>query len=76
MLFNLYMCAVVERLEVRAREADEVGGVRLLYKYDGKLFRRSTRNASLRMIVVCSPPPERVLSLGPGPIRRWALGLV
>ena len=44
-LFNLIICAVVE---VRAREADEVGGVWLLYKYDGKLFRRYTKYAWVR----------------------------
>ena len=44
-LFNLFMNAVVERWEVRKREAGSVGGVRLLYKYDGKLFRRYTRDA-------------------------------
>ena len=30
-LFNLFMCAVVERWKVRTHEVDEVGGVRRLY---------------------------------------------
>ena len=52
-LFNLFMCAVVERWKVRAQEVDEVGGVRLLYKYDGKLFRRYTKNACVRELTEC-----------------------
>ena len=53
MLFNLYMCAVVERWKVRAHELDEVGGVRLLYKNDGELFRRYSRNACVRELTEC-----------------------
>ena len=43
----LHVCYCVER-QVRAREADEVGGVRLLYKCDGKLFRRYSGNVCVR----------------------------
>ena len=39
-LFDLFTCAVMERWLEKAQEADGEVGVRLLYKYDGKLFRR------------------------------------
>ena len=52
-LFNLFTCAVMERWLERAHEADEEAGVRLLYKSDGKLFRRYTRNASVRVLTEC-----------------------
>ena len=71
-LFNLFMC---ERWKVRAHEVDEVGGVRLLYKYDGKLFRRYTcvrecqfaDDSGLLSGVVQNPRLD--------PIRWWAQGL-
>ena len=52
-LFNLFTCAVMERWLEKAQEADEEVGVRLLYKYDGKLFRRYTRNANVRVMTEC-----------------------
>ena len=39
-LFNLFTCAMMERWLERAHEDEEKAGVRLLHKYDGKLFRR------------------------------------
>ena len=37
------------------------GGVRLLYKYDGKLFRRYTRNANVRVMTKCLFADDGVL---------------
>ena len=51
--FNFFMCAVVERWKRRAHDVDEVGGVRLLYKNDGKLIRRYSRNACVRELTEC-----------------------
>ena len=41
-LFNLYACLMVERWEARVEDI-EGAGTCLLYKYNGKLFQRSTR---------------------------------
>ena len=49
-LFNLFMCAVMERWLERAHEGGEGAGVTLLHKYDGKLFRGYTRNANVRVL--------------------------
>ena len=43
-LFNLYACLMMERWTARVEDL-EGAGTCLLYKYDGKLFRRSTRDA-------------------------------
>ena len=43
-LFNLYACLVVERWRSRVSEVDG-GGTYLRFKFDQKLFRRSTKNA-------------------------------
>ena len=37
-LFNLFTCGVMERWLEKAHENDEELGVKLLYKYDRKLF--------------------------------------
>ena len=37
--FNLFTCAVMERWLERVHEVDEEAGVKLLYKFYGKLFR-------------------------------------
>ena len=42
-LFNLYTCLVMERWMARV-EGTEGAGINIKYKYDGKLFRRYTRN--------------------------------
>ena len=49
-LFNLYTCAVTEKWLKKAHEAEEEVGVRVLYKYDGKLFRRYSRSAEGRVV--------------------------
>ena len=51
-LFNLFMCAMMERWAERAHGNVEVG-VRLHYKYDEKLFRRYERNANMRLLTEC-----------------------
>ena len=44
-LFNLYACVVAERWLDRVQDVADVG-IRMLYKLDQQLFRRSTRGAS------------------------------
>ena len=51
-LFNLYTCLVIECWQARVRDVPGVG-ISLKHKYDGKLFRRYTRNASERKLLEC-----------------------
>ncbi len=51
-LFNSYTCLVVERWLERLDDVEGVG-VTVKYKYDEKLFRRYTRNASERRVTEC-----------------------
>ena len=51
-LFNLYACLVMERWAVRVSELEEVGSS-ILYKMDGKLFRRSTRGSHQVRLTDC-----------------------
>ena len=51
-LFNLFTCLVTERWLARV-EGGEGVGITLSYKYDRKLFRRYTRNASMRVLTEC-----------------------
>jgi len=51
-LFNLYACLMMERWTAQVRDL-EGAGTCLLYKYDGKLFRRSTRGARQTQMNEC-----------------------
>lgn len=51
-LFNLYTCVALERWLARV-EGNEGVGLTIKYKYDEKLFRRYTRNASEMKITEC-----------------------
>jgi len=51
-LFNLYTSLAVERWLERIDGVEDVG-ITVKYKYDEKLFRRYTRNASERKITEC-----------------------
>ena len=51
-LFNLYACLVVECWTARVAEMEGVG-IYLRYKYDGKLFRRYTKNAEETWLTEC-----------------------
>ena len=51
-LFNLYLCLVIECWQTRVRDIPGVG-VNLKYKFDGKLFGRDTRNALDRKPLEC-----------------------
>ena len=51
-LFNLFTCLVTEHWLARV-EGGEGVGITLSYKYDRKLFRRYTRNASMRVLTEC-----------------------
>ena len=51
-LFNLFTCFVTERWLARVEGAEGVG-ITLSYKYDQKLFRCYTRNASMRVLIEC-----------------------
>ena len=48
-LFNLYVCMVGERWLSRVAEMEDVGSY-LRYKFDQQLFRRYTRNASVKIL--------------------------
>ena len=49
-LFNLFACLIYERWSSRVASLEGVGTL-LLYKYYGKLFRRSTRQACKRQVL-------------------------
>lgn len=49
-LFDLYICLVIECWQARVKDLPGVG-ITLKHKYDGKLFRRYTRNASERKLL-------------------------
>ena len=51
-LFNLYMCLMMECWHDRVERVPGIG-VNLKYKYDEKLFRRYTRNAMERKLTEC-----------------------
>ena len=51
-LFNLYLGAVIECWQARDRDVPGVG-INLKHKFDGKLFRRYTRNAAERKVLEC-----------------------
>ena len=51
-LFNLYLAVVIERWQDRVKDHPGIG-VNLQYKFDGKLFRRYTRNASEKRVLEC-----------------------
>ena len=51
-LFNLYLTVVIERWQGKVKDHPDIG-ISLKHKYDGKLFRRYTRNASSTRILEC-----------------------
>ena len=51
-LLNLYTCLVIECWQARVKDVPGVG-ISLKLKYDGKLFRRYTRNATERKLLEC-----------------------
>ena len=51
-LFNLYTCLAVERWLERVKDVEGVG-MTIQYKLDRKLFRRYTKNASVRRVTEC-----------------------
>ncbi len=51
-LFNLYTCLMLECWQGKMERVPGVG-INLEYKYDGKLFRRYTRNATVRKLTEC-----------------------
>ncbi len=72
-LFNLYTCLAVERWLARVDGVAAVG-ITVRHKYDEKLFRRYTRNASARKITECQFADDAALlaSTRPG-AERMAL---
>ena len=59
-LFNLFTCLVVEHWRDRLEGVDGVG-ITLKHKFDGKLFRRYIRNASVRVLTECLFADDGVL---------------
>ena len=60
LLFNLFTCLVVERWRHRLEGVEGIG-IPFNYKYDGRLFRRYIRNASVRVLTECLFADDGVL---------------
>ena len=67
-LFNLYACLVMERWTERVADLEGVGA-NVLYKLDGKLFRRSTRGCHQVQMNECQFADDTAL-LGNNP--KWS----
>lgn len=52
LLFNLYLAVVIDCWQNRVKNNPGVG-INLQHKYDGKLFRKYTKNTSERRILEC-----------------------
>jgi len=65
-LFNLFSCAVLERWK---QKLDGVG-VQLYYKFDQKLYRRYTKNASTFLLRNCLFADDGVIKIRNGAVSR------